>query len=688
MPELLLEVGCEELPASFVERAYNDLEAKLMQRLGEENLLEEGASSQSLGTPRRLIVCIQGVKAQQPDTEKTQRGPALAAAYNAAGEPTPALLGFCKGAGVEVSAVTKDEKYVWVTKLVKGQSAEQLLAEILPASIRSIQFDKSMRWGAGKMRFARPIRWILALFDGKGVPFQVETVTSGTTSRGHRFYANQDFPVSSFSDLMTKLAEHKVEPSKDKRRERILSEALRSTGKPILSEALVDENVFLTEWPDAVHGEFKESFLNLPRPVLITAMAKHEKMFPVEDNAGNLVNQFVFIRNGGEDATVKAGNQWVLNARFNDAQFFFNEDKKKTLDDFLEKTQNLMFGRDLGTVRQRTSRLEELIKLVSDATGADANEKELARKAARYALADLSTGLVSELPALQGVIGAEYAARENFPAEVVAALANQYDPSKVAGTATAAERTSYRLILASQIDKLTGYLALGQLPSGSSDPYGLRRSASQLIEIAWAWPEFNQDLSSLFDAATRLYKDQSILPADAVAPLDALRGLFSSRYEALLGNFSASIRQAATGEGANLLAPRSIRFRCEVLDAVGGDENLVQTATRPLNLVSSAKSKGSELAPFGPALREAIDSAEGAALFDRIQTDGATFQAAVESENRDEVARLLQSWIAPINAFFDSTMIMAEDPKVRASRLGLLNRIASLLGLVGDFSKL
>jgi glycyl-tRNA synthetase beta chain len=265
-----------------------------------------------------------------------------------------------------------------------------------------------MRWGSNRMRFARPIRWILAAFDGAVVPFEVETVQSTLTSQGHRFYWPELFEAKTLQELTEGLRQRTVEPDPEVRRERIRSgAALVAHGTPLLTEALVDENVYLTEWPQPIEGEFKPEFLELPRPVLITAMAKHEKMFPVQDEKGQLTNRFVFIRNSGEDATVRVGNQWVLNARFNDARFFYTEDRKRTMEQFLEKTSTIVFQEKLGNVRQRADRLSKLAEKLSEVTGGDKDEQVLARTAGLYCKADLATGLVSELPSLQGVIGSE-----------------------------------------------------------------------------------------------------------------------------------------------------------------------------------------------------------------------------------------------------------------------------------------
>ncbi|MBC8064445.1 MAG: glycine--tRNA ligase subunit beta, partial [Chlorobia bacterium] len=358
MPELLLELGCEELPATFVEKANHDLRDKLVELLEAANVLQPGFKSTIYGTPRRLIVSISGLVEKQPNEQKEMRGPALQAAFDKDGNPTKALEGFCRSNGVEVSSVRRDEKYVWIDKSVLGLPTGEVLQGAIPQAIRALTFEKTMRWGSARMRFARPIRWVLAAFNGRLVPFVIESVQSTLTSQGHRFYSPDLFEAKNLDELMLGLRARLVEPDPEIRRHRIREGAKKvATGDPLLTESLVDENVYLTEWPTPIEGEFKSEFLDLPRPVLITAMAKHEKMFPVQDASGNLTNRFVFVRNSGEDETVRIGNQWVLNARFNDARFFYAEDNKRSMDQFLEKTSTIVFQEKLGNVRQRADRL-------------------------------------------------------------------------------------------------------------------------------------------------------------------------------------------------------------------------------------------------------------------------------------------------------------------------------------------
>lgn len=683
MPELLLELGTEELPASFVRKAYTDLKESLTTLLGEAGVLD--GDGVAMGTPRRQIVAFAALLARQADTTKEQRGPALKAAYDADGNPTPALLGFCRSQGVDVTTLRRDEQYVWVTKEIPGRATADILAEILPKAIKGLSFDKSMRWGGSRMRFARPIRWILATFDGQVVPFEIEGVTSGNESRGHRFYSPEPFVVHGFDGLVSGLRERMVEPDPARRWDAIVTGANEvAIGTPVLSDALLEENTFLTEWPTAIQGTFRESFMNLPEPVLITAMAKHEKMFPVRDADGKLTNRFVFIRNSGEDATVREGCEWVLNARFNDAKFFFDEDAKLSLDDFLAKTETILFQERLGSVRRRADRLAKLARIVAEVTGADEHEAELAETAGQYAKADLATGLVSELSSLQGVIGGEYGRRAGLAEEVCVAIARQYEFGKNAAPVTAADRTAVRLSLADQLDKLAGYLGQGLAPSGSSDPFGLRRAATVLIESAWVWPGRMADYASLLEHAVRLYTDQGVdLSLDAAQ--GSLAELFSGRYDVLLGEVRHDVLNAARVGGTT--APQDLKFRTSALTAALSDATFIQAMTRPLNIVAAARKKGIEIGEGTPDLGQ-LDSAEGTALWQQFADALPKIVGATDAWHVEEALGALKSLVPAINAFFDATMVMVDQPEVRLARLTLLNGVASAALRVGDFSAL
>lgn len=692
MPELLVEVGCEELPATFVRDAYEALCELLRAELESLGVLGE-ASPMALGTPRRLIVCFPDVAARQPDVSKEVRGPALKAAYDGEGNPTAALQGFCRSAGVELTDLRKDDQYVWARKDVKGGDTASLLTEAVPKAITALTFEKSMRWGASKLRFARPIRWLLTMFGGKVVPFEIEGVKSDSKSFGHRFYSPGAFEATSLGNLLAGLRQQRVEPDPDVRLDMIRQGAKKvALGVPELNEALLAENVFLTEHPTAIQGEFKAEYLELPEPVLITAMAKHERMFPVRDVTGRLTNQFVFIRNSGQDATVRSGCEWVLNARFNDAQFFFNEDRKFSMDDFLARTESIVFQDKLGSVRARADRLADLATVVAERSGAPKDEQILARTAALYAKADLSTGLVSEFASLQGVIGAEYAHRDGMLDEVCHAIEIQYQPGSINSCDDPRTRTAVRLMIADALDKLAGYLGLGLSPSGSSDPYGLRRAAGTLIELAWKWPSNLPPFVELLDLSLEGYAKQGV-ELSAEGARAALVDLFTVRYETMMPEVRYDIREAAVRVESQraVTSPRLVKLRALIMESLSADKDFVQTATRPLNIVASARKKAIPFAldaPLDEIDIAALDSVDGVTLYRVVKEQEAALASAELAADGYKVAELVRKLAEPINAFFENTMVMAEEEDVRFARLSLMQAVSLQLLRAGDFSKL
>lgn len=701
MPELLLELGCEELPATFVRKAAADLHEGVCSRLRERGIAFKPGEG-PFGTPRRLIVHLIEVAEEQPGTTEEKRGPSEQAAFDANGNPLGPLLGFCKGLGVAPDSVTRRDGYVWAEKSTPGRPTIEVLSEILPEAIASMSFEKSMRWGSGRMRFARPIRWILAGFGGNLIPFDVQGLASGLESRGHRFLAPESFRANTFDALIVELRNRFVEPDAAIREKRIRDGASSAaSGKPDLPEALVDENVYLTEWPEAHEGTFKTEYLELPQPVLVTAMAKHQRFFPVRDGEGKLANRFIAVRGGGEADSVRQGNEWVLNARFNDARFFFEEDKRLSLEDFLEKTSGIVFQEKLGTVRARAGRLSALAAAVASATpveSQDALETEWAARAGLFAKADLSTGLVSELASLQGVVGGEYARREGFPDAVCWAIASHYDLDKNPEIACSGARTGVRLTVADQIDKLAGYLGLGLAPSGSSDPFGLRRAALVLIEAALRWPARFGGYAELLRRSAETYAEQGVALKDD--PVAATAHLMAGRYGLVLEGYRHDVLEAAillepayqldAVENA-ALDPQGVRFRAACLQELCTDLPLVQTATRPINIVADAARKGRAFdrqSPLSGIDEGALDSATGSALRTHLLGISGEAKAAAETGDRDALCALLRGLQEPVHAFFEATMINAEDETARTARLNLANAACAVFALAGDFAKL
>lgn len=674
MPELLIELGCEELPAAFVRDSIAQFAAHVTHGLAQASIAHGAVTT--MGTPRRLIVSIQDVMDRQPDTTQEVRGPGVKAAYQADGSPSPALQGFCRGQGVEPATVEAKGDYVWITKHVAGKATAELLREIIPASIRAMTFPKSMRWGSARMRFARPIRWILAAYAHNVVQFEIETVKSGLESCGHRFYSPGAFEATTLTGLVTELRARKVEPDPAVREDIIRKGAADvAGGLAELSDELVEENVFLTEWPTPIAGTFRDSFLGLPDSVLITAMAKHEKSFPVRDAGGKLTNRFVSVRNSGVDDVVANGYAWVLNARFNDAQFFYDEDAKVSLDEFLARTERMMFQEVLGNVRQRADRLGDLTAAIAERLGA--TNLDDARAAGLYAKADLSSGLVSELASLQGIIGGEYARRAGKSSVACHAIATQYNCDANMPAESEAEIVGLALCVADQIDKLAGYLGIGLVPSGSSDPYGLRRAANIVIEAAL--PGSSRDL---FEIAGDAYAKQG-LPHDRAKMLEALPAILRARYEIAFEEIRYDIVEAAMPEGLDdLLNPRLVAARVESLCSLAQDAAFIQAATRPLNIVAAARKKN-EAIP-NAVIEADLESSEGKALL----TAARGVKPLHDEDEVDDAIAALRSLQAPIDAFFDSTMVMVEDARVRGARLAMLSELSDLIRSFGDVTKI
>lgn len=682
MPHLLLEVGCEELPASSVPRAVAWLEAKIR-----EDLLKLGIEiqpGQTYGTPRRLIVGFNDIPAQQSDTQQRRRGPAVGGAFTPEGQPTPALLGFCKGQGVDPADLENDGQYVWVNKHIPGRPTRELLAELLPAAIEAIPFDKTMRWADLKIRFARPIRWILASFEAQVVPFSIARITSGLESRGHRFEHPEPFTATTLDELVAGLRQRRVEPDPQVRYETIKREAAAAcTETPDLIEDLIWENAYLTEWPNVLEGTFDPASLELPEPVLVTTMAKHERFFPVRNANGTLAAKFLSVRGGGQTDDVRTGNEWVLRARVNDATFFYREDARTSLDEFLARTDAMTFHAKLGSVRQRADRLAILAQRIAIESGLSSEAAQHAERAGRLAKADLSTGLVGEMDELQGVIGGVYALRQGESEAVSHAIGTQYDLSKNLDPQTDAQRIALCVTAADQLDKLAGYLGLGQAPSGSKDPFGLRRAVSQLIEISWTWPTL-PDLSELLSAALEGYASQGVA-LDAHSAQESLLAILDQRLRSLLESHPYDHVDAALDDPAALLNPHLIPVRLTALSILAPKAAFIQAASRPLNILEAARKKSESLTE-GAA--DQADSSEGQILAEAVQHARALVRAAVDERNGAALAEHLLALQHPIHNFFENTMVMADDPAVRAARLGIVSETASVLRSAGNLSRI
>ncbi|GIV06375.1 MAG: glycine--tRNA ligase beta subunit [Fimbriimonadales bacterium] len=693
---LLLEIGCEEIPAAFMRGALEQLQERLSALLSELRL--EHGSLRTLGTPRRLIALVADVARQQTPQERIVRGPAKRACFDAQGNPTQALIGFARSRGVEPHQVqfqeTPQGEYAFVQEYDPGQPAVQALAEALPKMILSMTFPKMLRWGHRKMRFARPIRWIVAMLGREVIPFELEGIPSGSHSRGHRFLAPEPFAVESPERFLEQLRAAHVIADPEERARIIVDGATRlahSIGAhAVIEPDLLDENAFLVEQPHLLLGGFPETFLRLPAPVLISAMKKHEKFFPVVDAEGALLPRFISVYNNGDPDKVREGNEWVLVARFNDAAFFFEEDRKQPLEAFVPALGRILYQQKLGTLLDKVHRLETLTERLAHALDWDADMCALAQRAALLCKADLATQMVMEFPDLQGVIGAEYAHMSGEEARVVQAIREHYMP-RHAGDPIPESALGRALAVLDRIDALVGYVGLGYMPKGSSDPFGLRRAAAGVVEILQHEPDY-PTLAELVQRAHDVYREQRAPLKPLIAVQADLRTLFYSRMEALLEEQGVryDLVRATLGAGWDdsvygfMQRARLLQQHADTPEFVP----LVQTATRPANILAAAEKK--HLKPI--ASLDHVDAAlfeheTERALYETLTQMTPRFEGLYYKHDYEAIYQALLALSPAVNALFDGVMVMTDDAPRRQNRLNLLACAHRLYLALADFTQ-
>jgi glycyl-tRNA synthetase beta chain len=682
--ELFLEIGTEEIPAAFLPKAMADLDALIRKEF--EHARVSHGEVRTLSTPRRIALLVRDLDEQQPDAEVTALGPAKKVAYDADGKPTKAAEGFARGQGVDVRdlsvATTEKGEYVAVTKRIVGRPTSELLAEILPRVIGAIPFRKSMRWADLDVRFARPMHWIVALFDGVVVPFSFGSINSGSASRGHRFMADASFPVRDFAHYLDECERHFVIPEPEKRKEiirREVEQAARAAGGRVLpDESLLEQVTFLVEYPSVVCGSFERDFLQVPKEVLITSMREHQRYFSLVDEDGRLLPNFITVNNtlADDPAVVRRGNERVLRARLSDARFFFEEDKKVSLEERVEDLKGVVYQAKLGTSYEKMERFRTLAEGLASRLCPDVSGK--VSRAAYLCKADLVSGMVGEFPELQGVMGREYALLSGEEPDVARAIHEHYLPTQAGGDLPATDIGAF-VSIADKLDTICGCFGVGLIPSGTADPYALRRSAIGITAIL---------LDRGFDLSLRELIDSS---------LDLLRHKLT-RDESLV---HAEVLDFFRGRYVNLMAGRYPSDVVEAVVAVSFD-NLNESEARMAALAEFRQR--SDFEPLAVAfkrvcniVKEGIDIPVDAGLFqDDAERDLARAFDAVASAARSKIGEKdflaalteIAGLKSPVDAFFDRVMVMAEDERVRNNRLALLTAIARLFGAIADFSRI
>ena len=675
--DLLFEIGTEEIPAHVMPHLLEDLAQLAETMLKEHRLSYEKV--RTLGTPRRAALIVTGLAERQEDVNTETRGPSVAIAFDADGNPTKAGAGFARGQGVDPSALIQRDGYVYASVHESGAATAELLTSLLPDLVRAIPLPNSMRWGDLDFRFIRPIRWFVALYGTEIVPFTLAGVTSGNHSRGHRTLAPADFVITSAADYEAACEKAYIIVDPERRRamicEQITETAKACGGTAEITPDLLEEVLYLVEYPTALSGSFEEKYLALPSEAVITPMRDHQRYFPVKAADGSLLPAFITVRNGGKAHldVVAHGNERVLRARLADAQFFFDEDRRKSLAEHREKLKTVVFQRGLGSMYEKTERLTALTTaIVEEMAAGDADGTALAdaRRAAELSKADLVTGMVTEFTELQGIMGREYALLDGESPAVACAIDEQYMP-RFAGDELPQTPLGVALSVADKIDNIVGTFSQGRIPTGSQDPFGLRRQALGLV-LMLIEQESTMLLSDLVDEACDLYDLEEFRDKMQVYVADFIR----LRLKNVLSERGVryDVQEAVLGD-VDLVADVPVRAAyVERLLASEGGEALVQSFVRVGNIA-----RGVTGGAVDPALFQAEE--EGALL--------SAYQAAAAARAEGEDTLPAEQALGrAIDTFFDAVMVMDKDARVKENRLSLLKMIDDYLLETADYSKI
>ena len=682
MKKLLFEIGTEELPANYMPNILKDLKTLSLKKLQDARV--PFADVTVLGTPRRLAVLVSGVEETQADSTEEFKGPAVNIAFKD-GEPTKAAQGFARGKGVDVKDLVVKDNYIYAVKHIQGRETAELLPHVLQEILTNIPFPNHMRWADFDFRFLRPIHWLVALFGTEIVPVSITDIQSDRYTMGHRFLSNKKIEIPVADDYEKILEENFVIADQDKRREMIrqqITELAREEGGEIeIAADLLEEVNYLVEYPTPLCGKFEDKYLALPEAAIITPMRDHQRYFPVRGKDGKLLNKFIAVRNGGKAflENVTHGNERVLRARLSDAEFFFNEDRKQKLEAYEEKIKTVVFQEGLGNMYDKSQRLEKLVEMIHFGQQSRVPLDDL-KRAARLSKCDLVTGMVTEFTELQGVMGREYARLDGEKADVCEGIFEQYLP-RFAGDILPKTEIGRILSIADKVDNIVATFSRGKAPTGSQDPFALRRQALGIINILLD-SQKHMDMAKVVGASILLLK----------VPMEDVKELATQIIEFIRLRFR------------NLLLDQKIRY--DVIDAVLAEErnndlydlylraqalneyvagdkaaDMIQAATRVNNLSSKAEVE----VPINDGLF--IEQAEKDLYAVVKKLDTEMIPLTVRCDYKGAL-NILSELNAPVNKFFDDVMVMDKDEAIKNNRLSLLCLVKDLVNSVGDLSKL
>ena len=679
--DLLFEIGAEEIPAGFMPNILGQLKQLAETKLNDAHLPFESIAT--YGTPRRLALIVKGLADASAEISERHKGPSASISYDADGNATKAAIGFARGKGLDVADLIVEDGYIYAETKTAGVPAKDIVSEMLPQLITGLNFPKSMHWGNLDAKFVRPVRWLVALLDEEVIPVEFATVKSGNVTRGHRFLGADEITIKNAASYVDTLKENFVMVDQDARRELISKQlhdiAASKNASIVWDDDLLEEINYLVEWPTALCGGFEESYLALPDAAIITPMKDHQRYFPLVDQNGKLLPMFLTVRNGSDHSieVVQAGNERVLRARLDDAKFFFNEDRKKPLIDRQDGLTKIVFQEGLGNLADKTERLLKLGRVFGEECGLHEDAAVVLERATELAKTDLTTGMVTEFTELQGVMGKEYALLDGESEEVAEAIFEQYLP-RFAGDVLPQTEAGKVLSIIDKVDNIVATFSRGLIPTGSQDPYALRRQTIGILNILLG-SEWNISLRPIFKASMELLNVPAEKQYELLGQVEEfftlrLKNIFLDRevphhvIDLLLSNNELSVADA---EGlVNALLANRI------------DENveLVQAYTRMYNLVKDVEYTGVN----SDLLKEDAEKE----LFEAASKASEASSAAWEAGDYDAVVAVPATLVPAINKFFEDVMVMDKDEAIKANRLQLVRLAYNVMAIIGDISAL
>ena len=681
------EIGTEEIPSEALAAATAQL-ADLARKAFADSRIVTG-EVETLSTPRRMILLVHDVADATTPLSLHAKGPAVDIAFDDEGNPTKAAKGFARGKGVDVADLHQAEEggraYVYAVVEEPSRPTVEILPGLLASLASGLSWPKSQRWGTCETHFSRPVRWLLALYGSTVIPVRFAELEAGNVTRGHRLLANRPFEVPSADDLLDVLDEAKVIPSADERA-RIIREQIATIERESGCTARTPKKTFaevvnLVEYPTVLVGHFDEEFLDVPSEIITDAMLSHQRYFPLYDADGALSNAFILVSNGdpAHNATIVAGHERVVRARLDDAKFFYDEDRKRPLADYVPELDRVVFQDRLGSVGDKTRRIEAVVSSLCATSGCTELEARQAERAAHLCKADLVTNAVIEFTSQQGVMGGYYARESGEDPAVALAITEHYNP-RFAGDALPSNFAGKMVALADKLDTVCGIFAADQAPTGSSDPFAVRRSAIGVINILLSGIDVS--LSAAIDVAFDNLDGH--LDFDRPAVSRQVRDYFVARLEVIARDAGNAPDVVAAVLASGVIEPSEVLDRCAALSRARSEapelfEDLATAYTRAAHLADPS---------LGTAADEAVMTPSDHALLEAVETAEAGVDKALGSRDYPAAIDALAALRAPIDHFFEDVLVMDEDEQMRAMRLALLNRFVSVFGNVADIGKL